>query len=67
VELIVAVGDVGKAPKVEDLAQGEGAGRDGELIGEVDAAVWAMLLALAMRQVALATIEQESYLTGSPT
>jgi hypothetical protein len=38
-KLAVAVGDVGQAPKVEDLARSEGAGRDGELTGEADAAV----------------------------
>ena len=39
-KLAIAVGDVGQAPKVEDLAQSEGAGRDGELTGEADATVW---------------------------
>ena len=39
-ELAIAVGDVGQAPEVEDLARSEGAGRDGELAGEADATVW---------------------------
>ena len=32
-KLAVAVGDVGQAPKVEDLARSEGASHDGELTG----------------------------------
>ena len=38
-KLAIAVGDVGQAPKVEDLAQSEGTGHDGELAGEVDIAI----------------------------
>jgi hypothetical protein len=38
-KLAVAVGDVGQAPKVEDLARSEGANHDGELIWEVDITV----------------------------
>jgi hypothetical protein len=37
--LVVAVSDIGQAPKVEDLARSEGAGHDAELAGEVDTAV----------------------------
>ena len=40
VNLMKAVGDIGQAPKVEDLVQSEGAGHDGELAREADAAVW---------------------------
>jgi hypothetical protein len=50
-KLPIAVGDVGQAPKVEDLAQSEGADRDGELTGPP-----------VMRQVASATVEPESHL-----
>ena len=39
-ELAIAVGDVGQAPEVEDMAQSEGAGCDGELAGEADATFW---------------------------
>ena len=39
-EVAIAVGDVGQAPEVEDLAWSEGAGRDGELAGEADATFW---------------------------
>ena len=39
-ELAIVVGDVGQAPEVEDLARGEGAGRDEELTEEADATVW---------------------------
>jgi hypothetical protein len=39
VELTVAVGDVGQAPKVEDLARDKGVGRDEELIGEANATI----------------------------
>jgi len=39
-ELAIAVGDVGQAPEVEELAWSEGAGRDGELAGEADTTVW---------------------------
>ena len=38
-KLAIAVDDVGQAPKVEDLAQSEGAGHDGELTGEADTGV----------------------------
>ena len=38
--LTVAVGDVGQAPKVENLAQSEGASRDRELAREADTTVW---------------------------
>jgi len=38
-ELAIAVGDVGQAPEVEDMAQSEGAGCDGELAGEANATV----------------------------
>ena len=38
-KLAIAVGDVGQAPKVEDLAQSEGTGHDGELAGEADTIV----------------------------
>ena len=38
-KLAVGVGDVGQAPKVEDLARNEGADRDGELVGEADTTV----------------------------
>ena len=39
-KLVVAVGDIGLAPKVEDLAQSEGAGYDGELAREADTTIW---------------------------
>ena len=39
-ELAIAVGDVGQAPEVEDLARNKGAGCDGELAGEADATFW---------------------------
>jgi hypothetical protein len=39
-KLAIAVNDIGQAPKVEDLAQGEGAGYDEELAREVDTAIW---------------------------
>ena len=39
-KLVVAVGDVGQAPKVEDLAQSEGTSRDGELARVADTTVW---------------------------
>jgi hypothetical protein len=35
-KLTIAVGDVGQVPKVEDPAQSEGVGRDGELIGKAN-------------------------------
>ena len=38
-KLVVAVDDVGQAPKVEDLAWSEGAGHDGELTGEANTAI----------------------------
>jgi hypothetical protein len=38
-KLAVAVNDVGQAPKVEDLAQGEGAGCGEELVREANIAV----------------------------
>ena len=38
-KLTVVVGDVSQAPKVEDLAQSEGTGHDGELAGEADTTV----------------------------
>ena len=38
-KLTVVVGDIGQAPKVEDLAQSKGTGRDGELTREADNAV----------------------------
>ena len=58
-----AIGDIGQGPKVEDLAQGEGASHDGKLIVEIDAAVWLALFAPVTRQVAPSTVEQESHLT----
>ena len=39
-KLAMAVGDVGQAPKVEDLARSEGTGRDEEIAGEADIAMW---------------------------
>jgi hypothetical protein len=39
-KLNVVVGDVGQGPKVEDLAQSEGAGHDRELTMEADTTVW---------------------------
>ena len=39
-KLAIAVGNVGQAPEVEDLAQSEGTGYDEELAREVDTAVW---------------------------
>jgi hypothetical protein len=39
-KLAIAVGDIGQATKVENLAQSECAGRDGELTGEADTTVW---------------------------
>jgi hypothetical protein len=38
---LVVVDDVGRAPKVEVLAQRAGASCDEELAGEVDIAIWA--------------------------
>jgi hypothetical protein len=38
-KLVIAVGDVGLAPKVEDLAQSEGTGHDEELVGEAGTTV----------------------------
>jgi hypothetical protein len=38
-KLAIAVGDVGQAPKVEDLARSEGIDCDGELTGEEDTAI----------------------------
>jgi hypothetical protein len=38
-KLAVAVGDIGQAPKVEDLAQSVSAGCDEELTREADTAV----------------------------
>ena len=38
-EVAIAVGDVGQAPEVEDLARNKGAGCDGELAGEANATV----------------------------
>jgi hypothetical protein len=35
-KLAIVVSDVGQAPKVEDLAQSEGVGHDGELAREVN-------------------------------
>ena len=49
-KLVVAVGDVGQAPKVEDLAQSEGAGHDEELAMEADTLSGAAPLAPAIRQ-----------------
>ena len=39
-ELAVEVGNVGQVPKVEELAQGEGASYGEELTREPNAAVW---------------------------
>jgi hypothetical protein len=39
VKLAMAVGDIGQAPKVEDLVRGEGTGYDKELALEADATV----------------------------
>ena len=39
-KLAVAVGDVGRGLKVEDLARSKGTGHDGELAGEADTTVW---------------------------
>ena len=39
-KLAIAVGDVGQAPKVEDLAWNEGTGCDAELAREADTTVW---------------------------
>jgi hypothetical protein len=38
-KLAIAVDNVGQAPKVEDLAQGKGAGYDEELAREADIAI----------------------------
>ena len=38
-KLVVAVGDVGQAPKVEDLARSEGTGHDGEFTEEANTTV----------------------------
>jgi hypothetical protein len=38
-KLAVAIGDVGQAPKVKDLAQSEGVNHNGELTGEADTTV----------------------------
>jgi hypothetical protein len=38
-KLAIAIGDVGQAPKVEDLARSEGANDDREFTGEADTAV----------------------------
>jgi hypothetical protein len=35
-KLVIAIGDVGQAPKVEDLVRGKGARCDGDLTGEAD-------------------------------
>jgi hypothetical protein len=39
VKLAMAVGDIGQAPKVEDLAQSVSAGYDEELTREADTAI----------------------------
>ena len=39
-KLAVAVGDVGQAPKVEDLAWSEGVGPDREIAREADTTIW---------------------------
>jgi hypothetical protein len=62
-KLAVAVGDVGQAPKVENLARSEGIGCGGELAGEADTAIWGVPLAPTTRRVAPATVESESHLT----
>ena len=56
-ELAIAVGDVGQAPEVEDLARSEGAGCDGELAGEADATVCGGAACSGDEAGALATIE----------
>jgi hypothetical protein len=56
-KLVVAIGDVGQAPKVEDLACSKGPGCDEELAREANTTVWGVPLALATRRVALATVE----------
>jgi hypothetical protein len=38
-KLTVAIGDVDQAPKVEDLAQSEGTGHDGELTRKADMSI----------------------------
>jgi hypothetical protein len=38
-KLATTFGDVGQAPKVEDLVRSEGAGHDGELAEEVNTVV----------------------------
>ena len=40
VNLMKAVGDIGQAPKVEDLAWSEGASHDEELAREANTTVW---------------------------
>ena len=39
-KLAIAVGDIGQAPKVEDLPHSEGVSRDEELIKEADTTIW---------------------------
>ena len=39
-KLAVAVGDVGQAPKVEDMAWNKGTTHDGELTGEANTTIW---------------------------
>ena len=56
-KLDVVANDVDKAPKVEDLAGGEGTGCNDDLTGEAHAAFWAMSPSLVTRRVALTTVE----------
>ena len=56
-KLDVVANDVDKAPKVEDLAGGEGTGCNDDLTGEAHTAFWATSPSLVMRQEALTIVE----------
>ena len=66
-ELVIAVDNVGQAPKVEDLARSEGVGYDRELTREADTTSGVVPLAPTTRRVAPTTIEPESHLMMPPT
>jgi hypothetical protein len=65
-KLAIAVNDIGQAPKVEDLAQGEAPAMMKNSPGKQTPPSGAVPLALATRQVAPATVEPESHLMQPP-
>jgi hypothetical protein len=66
-KLAVAVGDLGQAPKVEDLSRSEALAAMENSLGKRTPSSVVVPLVPTTRRVALATVEPESHLALPPT